>query len=141
MPFHPPHSPGSLFHVKLDPSSILEGLSAAQREAVLRYEALLRDKALPVGLISAGDSAKLGERHIVDSLRGLACLGEEGGPILDLGSGAGLPGVPMAVARPDLDFILVERKSRAAAFLELVVGELSLTNVTVFPRPIESYPT
>lgn len=68
---------------------------------------------------------------MLDSLRAIPCL--PGGPIdvLDIGSGAGLPGIPLAILRQDARFVLLEPKRRRAAFLELAVERLALSNVTV----------
>jgi len=58
--------------------------------------------------------------------------------VYDLGSGAGLPGVVVAAAAPELRVVLVERRSHRAAFLELVVEGLALSNAEVFAGPAES---
>jgi 16S rRNA (guanine527-N7)-methyltransferase len=55
-----------------------------------------------------------------------------GGTILDVGSGAGLPGVVLAIALPHYSFVLVERRQKRATFLKLVVSQLELVNVTVY---------
>ncbi|MDQ3460953.1 MAG: class I SAM-dependent methyltransferase [Deinococcota bacterium] len=71
---------------------------------------------------------------------------KEGTRWLDLGSGAGLPALPLAIVRPDLSFTLVERRRRRAAFLNLVRAQLALDNVSVVAddvgsyRPTASYP-
>ncbi len=57
--------------------------------------------------------------------------------VVDLGSGAGLPGLPVAIVRPDLEVTLAESRQARAAFLELAVERLRLTNVRVFPEPAE----
>jgi len=69
---------------------------------------------------------------VLDSLRALPCaqLGE-GRTLVDMGSGAGLPGIPLAVALPKAMIVLVEPKRRRVAFLELVVQELDLRNAEV----------
>jgi 16S rRNA (guanine527-N7)-methyltransferase len=58
--------------------------------------------------------------------------------LADLGSGGGLPGIPLATARPDLSFALIEARQRRVAFLELVVESLSLENVQILPTRVES---
>jgi 16S rRNA (guanine527-N7)-methyltransferase len=55
----------------------------------------------------------------------------EGSKVLDIGSGVGLPGIPLAIRRPDLNVCLCEIRQRRAAFLERVVSSLKLTNATV----------
>ncbi len=103
-----------------------------ERETRLRaYEALLREHAPRLGLLSPRDLDRVWERHILDSLRVVSCLQGPGLPVFDLGSGAGLPGVPVAIARPDMRVLLVEPKARRAAFLELVVERLALSNARV----------
>lgn len=72
-------------------------------------------------------------RHILDSLTLLPVLAEvaEGDRVMDVGSGGGLPGIPLAIALPHLHFTLLEATGKKAAFLRNVVTELGLTNVTV----------
>lgn len=104
-------------------------------EAVERledFEQLLLEKALPLGMIGRADRGQLRERHIVDSLRAVSFLGSPPVRIVDLGSGAGLPGIPLAIARPDLSFCLAEFRRRRVAFIELAVDSLRLTNVRIF---------
>ena len=102
-----------------------------------RYEQLLHAKALPLGMIGRGDRGQLRERHVVDSLRGAALLGPGPGRVVDLGSGAGLPGIPLAIARQDLIFWLADLRKRRVAFMELAVDSLGLSNVTVFAGKVE----
>lgn len=102
-----------------------------------RYEELLRAVALPRGFVSRSDSGRLGERHVADSLRVVPHLGAGDGALVDLGAGAGLPGIPVAIARPDVGVLLVERVPRKAAFCELVVEELRLANVRVAAVSLE----
>jgi 16S rRNA (guanine527-N7)-methyltransferase len=88
-------------------------------------------------MVASSDRDHLRERHVLDSLRAIPHLGPTEQPVVDLGSGAGLPGIPVAVARPDLIVTLAEPRQLRAAFLELVVERLSLPNVRVFPKPAE----
>ena len=60
--------------------------------------------------------------------------------MIDLGSGAGLPGIPLAIASGDRKFVLVEPKRRAAAFLELAIEHLELGNVVVAPVRAQDLP-
>ena len=95
------------------------------------YTELLRDRAVPLGLISARDAERVRERHVEDSLRALSCL-RSARNIADVGSGSGLPGIPVAIARPDLAMTLIEPRRVRAGFLELCVESLRLRNVKVF---------
>jgi 16S rRNA (guanine527-N7)-methyltransferase len=85
-----------------------------------------------VGLISARDAARVWERHILDSIRVVRCLVDEDRALVDMGSGAGLPGIPVAIVRPESTMLLVEPRRRRAAFLELVIERLGLPNASVF---------
>jgi 16S rRNA (guanine527-N7)-methyltransferase len=95
-----------------------------------RYAELLATDGVLRGLIGPREAPRLWDRHLLNC----AVVGEliaEGSDVIDVGSGAGLPGVVLAIARPDLSLILLEPLARRVTFLEEVVGELGLTNVTV----------
>src|SRR5262245_18645723 len=130
-----------MFHVKHEAwgtaaERIGISIDTANVEALLAYEGLLRQRAVPLGMIASGDRGSLRERHILDSLRAAPLLGDPPKIIVDLGSGAGLPGLPLAIVRPDLRFVLAEVRRRRVSFLELVVDTLALGNVTVAGGPI-----
>lgn len=94
------------------------------------YAHLLATEGVVRGLIGPREAPRLWDRHLVNC----ALLGElipEGATVCDIGSGAGLPGLVLAIARPDLEVTLVEPLLRRTAFLEEVVSELALTNVVV----------
>lgn len=101
-----------------------------QAAALLRFESLLAGRAIPLGFVARSESPRLRQRHILDSLRAGAFV-EPGELVCDLGSGAGLPGLPVAVVRPDVRVVLIEAHRRRAAFLELAVQELALGNAVV----------
>lgn len=86
-----------------------------------------------MNLTAIEDPAAAWERHVLDALTLLPLLAEvgAGSRLVDVGSGGGLPGVPLAVARPDLQVTLVEATQKKAAFLTAVAGALGLVNVTV----------
>jgi 16S rRNA (guanine527-N7)-methyltransferase len=123
----------SAFHVKPKSLSVLESFDQAQAHQVDVFVDLLLEKAIPSGIISGGDKNKLLERHVLDSLRAVCCLESSDRGIADIGSGAGLPGIPVAIAVPTSTIYLVEPKRRRAAFLELAVEKLGLGNVEVIP--------
>jgi 16S rRNA (guanine527-N7)-methyltransferase len=76
-------------------------------------------------------------RHLLDSLSILPWL--EGPRILDVGSGAGLPGVPLAIARPDCAFHLLDSNGKRTRFLTQVVADLRLANIHIVRSRVEDY--
>lgn len=87
----------------------------------------MRAWAPRLNLVAGADLPRFEERHIEDSLRVLPVLAEvPDGPCIDVGSGAGLPGIPLAAAAPERHWRLLEPRVRRAGFLELVVRELGL---------------
>lgn len=109
-------------------------LSSAQLEALARYIELLRKWNKTANLISRKDMSRLVERHILDSLTAVRLI--RGQRILDVGSGGGLPGIPLAIVLPNVQMFLCERMSRRARFLTLVVRELALANVSVIGQDV-----
>jgi 16S rRNA (guanine527-N7)-methyltransferase len=128
-----------VFHVKHE-GWTLGSLPSEARDRLNRYEELLRASAVPVGLIARADAGNLRERHILDSLRGVALIPAASRDVIDLGTGAGLPGIPLAVALPDIRFTLVDSRRSRIAFLELALGDLRLPNVTVLATRVEEVP-
>jgi 16S rRNA (guanine527-N7)-methyltransferase len=125
-----------VFHVKHEgwtPSS----LPPEAKERLHRFRDLLSERAVPAGLISRSDAPDLDERHVLDSLRGAPLMPASTRDVVDLGSGAGLPGIPLAVALPHIGFTLVDARRRRVAFLELAVDELRLGNVEVLEARVE----
>ena len=94
-------------------------------EDAQRYVQILATRGLEWGLIGPGEVDRLWERHVLNSL---AVVDEipDGSFVVDVGSGAGLPGIPVALVRPDLKVTLLESLLRRSRFLEEVVEELGL---------------
>jgi 16S rRNA (guanine527-N7)-methyltransferase len=116
------------------------GLEPEQLDRLALFERLLDEHAPRLGLISRQDLSRLRVRHIIDSLRAARAFGEGDRRAWDLGSGAGLPGLPLAIALPRCRFVLCEPKQRRAAFLELAVERLELGNVEVAVLRAEDFP-
>ena len=103
------------------------------------FDLLVRDGDL-LGLIGPRELPKLWSRHILNSAV-VADLVEDGQLVADVGSGAGFPGIPMAILRPDVRFVLIEPMERRANWLaEVVVPELELKNVKVLRGRAEEAP-
>ena len=95
-----------------------------------RYAELLTGPGVERGLVGPRESTRVWTRHLLNC----AVVGEAipaGAVIADVGSGAGLPGIPLALARPDCTIVLVEPLLRRATFLAEVVAELDLSNCRV----------
>jgi 16S rRNA (guanine527-N7)-methyltransferase len=91
------------------------------------YERLVREASTRLDLVSPKDLDRFHERHIGDSLKALPWLdAAPEGPAVDVGSGAGLPGIPLALARPERHWRLLEPRRLRAAFLERCVRDLEL---------------
>jgi 16S rRNA (guanine527-N7)-methyltransferase len=89
-----------------------------------RYVARLATDGVTRGLIGPREVPRLWERHVLNSAAVAEAVPTDA-RVVDVGSGAGLPGVPLALARPDLRLTLVEPMARRVEFLEEVVAELS----------------
>jgi 16S rRNA (guanine527-N7)-methyltransferase len=90
-----------------------------------RYAEMLAGPGIDRGVIGPHEADRLWDRHLVNS----AVIGElvpAGYRVLDVGSGAGLPGIPLAIARPDLMVVLLEAMVRRVAWLQEVIAELGL---------------
>lgn len=77
-------------------------------------------------------------RHFVDSLY-ITRLCEMPSPLLDIGTGAGFPGIPLKIALPDISLILAEPRHRRVAFLEKAVEELALERVSIYPHMVSPH--
>jgi len=98
--------------------------------AAVRYAALLAGPGVERGLIGPSEAARIWDRHLVNCAV-IAPLVPDQCVLADLGSGAGLPGIVLALLRPGCDVLLVESMARRAAFLTECVAELSLPNAQV----------
>lgn len=111
-------------------------------EAVARLSShwrLVEQWGTRLNLTSIRESDRAAWRHYRDSVEPLRVL--SGGPWVDMGSGAGYPGIPIAVLRPDVAMTLVEPRRKRVSFLKTVVAELALENVTVLEGRSTNPPT
>jgi 16S rRNA (guanine527-N7)-methyltransferase len=113
-------------------------LSSSEEELLARYLGMLFATNERFNLTRI-DAESAWSRHIVDSLTLLAPLAsiEDARAGIDVGSGGGLPGIPLAIARPDIAWTLVESTGKKARFLEGVARKLGLTNVAVLQERAE----
>ncbi len=113
------------------------GGDAKLRDRLARFVALI-EAANPVYRLVAADRRRLITHHLLDSLAAVPVLQviEPHATVLDVGSGAGLPGIPLALALTESRVTLVERSARRAAFLNHARRELALTDLTVIGIPL-----
>lgn len=104
------------------------------------YLALLLDANNAFNLTAIRDPAEAWTRHILDSLTLIPVLAElpENSRVIDVGSGGGLPGIPLAIAMPSLRFTLLEATGKKAAFLNDLRAPLALSNTEVLNQRAES---
>jgi 16S rRNA (guanine527-N7)-methyltransferase len=102
----------------------------SQFGAACQYADRLATDGVVMGLIGPREVPRLWERHLLNSAA-VAQLVPQGVRVIDVGSGAGLPGIPLALCRPDLQVELVEPMLRRTSFLDDVVKQLQLSTVGV----------
>ncbi len=115
-------------------------LSSRQVEQFEFYVELLEAWSLRTNLISKNDRHRIVSRHIVESLEVTRYrFVQDSCSVLDLGSGSGLPGIPLAIFYPRAQFILLDSKRMKILFLQDVVERLSLNNVQVVCARAEDF--
>ena len=118
---------------------------------ILRYHELLMDWNTRMDLTAVTDEADMLDKHYVDSLSALAITGliPAAGSLIDVGTGAGFPGLPLALACPNLKVTLMDAQQKRLNFLQAVIDDLGVRNVTLvharaedgaqFPQHREKY--
>ena len=124
------HLPEALEAVALSASS-------AQEAALLDYLALMTKWNKTYNLTAIHEPDRMLTHHILDSLVVLPHVGA--GPLLDVGSGAGLPGIPLAILRPELQVTVLDASQKKCGFMQQAAIELKLPNVTVVHGRVEEF--
>lgn len=114
-------------------------LPEARRAKLLAYLALLTKWNRVYNLTAIREQERMLSQHLLDSLAVLPHI--YGDNILDVGSGGGLPGIPLAIAMPEKKVTLLDSNQKKATFLKQVAIELKLANVTVACDRVENYPS
>ncbi len=118
-----------LFNLETLDENVLEKLKA--------YEAFLTKWNANINIVSAGNTSKIWERHIVDSLQILPFL-DNSVKLADMGCGIGLPALPIAIARPEINVFAIEPNNKKAALVSQLIRELRLPNVHLLPERVQS---
>ena len=108
-----------------------------QIEQLLEYLQLIQLWNKAYNLVGTSDSHELIQKHLLDSLAIVQYV--EAGPVLDVGSGAGLPGIPLAIAQPGISFTLLDANGKKTRFMRQVALETKLGNVEIVHTRIEQY--
>jgi len=112
-------------------------LPAGVEARLLEYLGLLEKWNRVYNLTAIREKSKLVSHHLLDSLAVLPHLA--GGRVLDVGSGPGLPGIPIALARPDWGVTLLDSNHKKTAFLTQAVGDLNIANAEVRRERVEQW--
>ena len=112
-------------------------LSTAQQLLLLEHASLLQKWNRTYNLTAPRRNDQIISRHILDSLTLLPYV-KEAKTLMDVGSGGGMPGIPTAICRPDLDITLLDANTKKTAFLQQAVIELGLKNVRVISGRVEA---
>ena len=111
-------------------------LSAAQQEQLLDYLALLNKWNSVYNLTSVRDPMQMMTLHLLDTLAAVPAF-EGAQNVLDVGAGGGLPGVVLAISKPDMKLSMIDTVHKKTAFLTQVKAELGLANVTVYTKKVQ----
>jgi len=111
-------------------------LTDGQIDKLLAYHALLVKWNQAYNLTAVRDPMAMIDRHLIDSLSILPWIGQ--GRLLDVGSGPGLPGIPLAICRPHLDVTTLDSNGKKTRFQVQVKAELGLTNLNVINGRVEA---
>ncbi|KAA8966498.1 16S rRNA (guanine(527)-N(7))-methyltransferase RsmG [Mycobacterium sp.] len=124
-----------MFHVKqgLAPPDCASAVFGRGLDRAVRYAELLAGPGVAQGLLGPREANRIWDRHLLNSAV-VAELLQPGERVVDIGSGAGLPGLPLAIARPDLEMVCVEPMLRRTAFLAAIVADLELDVAVVRAR-------
>lgn len=112
-------------------------LDANQETRLLDYLALIGKWNRTYNLTAIHEPGRMLTHHLLDSLSILPMVSS--GPLLDVGSGAGLPGIPIAIARPDLQLTLLDASQKRCGFMQQAAIELKLNNISVVHARAEAY--
>ncbi len=122
-------------------SHIGSAMSPKLKSKIVQYVAELYKWNDRAALLSKKDEARVVERHVMDSLSLLAFVHEtDGMSLLDIGSGAGFPAIPLKLAAPGLSVAMVESVRKKVLFLNYIIGKLGLTGICALEDRMENAP-
>lgn len=113
-------------------------LSTLQLEQFDLYQKELLLWNAKINLISEKSAQEIASRHFLDSLTALQFIDNRRARIIDIGSGAGFPGIPLKIARPNLQLYLMESNRKKVSFLKHIIRLLTLTETVVLHERVEN---
>jgi 16S rRNA (guanine527-N7)-methyltransferase len=114
-------------------------LTQSQYDSLVRYTQLLRDWNQRINMVSRRDTGRILSYHVIDSLAAQRLIPQDA-RVCDIGTGAGFPGIPVVLVRPDVKMFLLESSQKKSRFLQTAIAELGLGNVEVLNERAESLP-
>jgi len=114
---------------------LAEVVDAAKQQKLLEYLRLLDRWNSKFNLTAIRSIDEMVERHLLDSLAGIPWL--EGEQVVDVGSGAGLPGIPLAIAEPQRSIVMLDSAQKKTRFIQQAIAHLALANAEVVHSRVE----
>lgn len=130
-----------MFHVKLEALRELVDVDDRQEALLDRFGRWLVEEALPAGGIGPEEAGIVVDRHIIDSLAFSLAFPSPPASLVDVGSGVGLPGIPLGILWPDTRVRLLDRSSRRTDLAARAIRVLSLPNVTAETADLRHWST
>jgi len=112
-------------------------VSLQQQQQLAHYVDKLAKWSKVYNLVSANELPNIYQKHIADSLVVAPWMGQ--GNVIDIGTGAGFPGIPLAIISPEQQFTLLDSSGKKTRFLTQVVSELALKNIRIVNQRVENY--
>jgi 16S rRNA (guanine527-N7)-methyltransferase len=119
-------------HLLVDPGTFDE----KTQEKLRMLETIFKRWNKNLNLVSAKDEALIWERHIVDSLQPISVF-KDAHKVADMGAGAGLPSLPMAIACPEIDFFAIETNQKKCSLMQEIIREVRIPNFHVLGERVE----
>lgn len=112
-------------------------LTETQLDLLIDYLVMIQKWNKAYNLVGTSNADELVQKHLLDSLSLVTHI--KMSPVLDVGSGAGLPGIPLAICLPDISFTLLDSNGKKARFMRQVVMDFKLINVEIVQARVENY--
>ncbi len=113
--------------------SVMPKLSARQTEQFIKYYEMIVERNRFVNLTRITSPEEASQKHFADSVLGSSLI-KEGAKVIDVGTGAGFPGIPLKIVRPDIELVMVDSLGKRVKFLEEVCSEIGIEAKAIHSR-------